>query len=384
MTRKPHNQAGRPTSVLRKPAGARAPSRLMSSRAFSLIELLMAIFILGIGVISIAALLPAGIVQQQQSVDDVVGPIVADSAISIIRSKIRPEDFGSFENFSAVPPRPTIAGDWTWLRPGFYFNDVSGTPIVERGAIDIFSSGPVDATEFSGGSGLTGIPFNVQRHPAGPPAILITQRERYYPQHSEYPSPDGKPSAPAHYVWDCMFRRFEGRILVAIFVYRVNLPAGETRPYFVEPDISSPAVPPLPVWLDLTDGGADIDRGWDVPGPDGTPGTADDAFVIGTQPCDALDLFDIPQSWQVPGQWVLDQNNSIHQVLSVDCEDDFGGIGVQLVRPVPGLPSMPVYYSVPPGDGATNIVSDIWYIPPYPTGADGPRLTPVYVTVKEL
>ena len=47
-------------------------------RAFSLIELLLAIFILGIGVIGIAALCPAGIAQQRQSVDDVLGPIAVD------------------------------------------------------------------------------------------------------------------------------------------------------------------------------------------------------------------------------------------------------------------------------------------------------------------
>ena len=37
----------------------------MNRRAFSLIELLLSIFILGLGMISIAALFPAGIVLQQ-------------------------------------------------------------------------------------------------------------------------------------------------------------------------------------------------------------------------------------------------------------------------------------------------------------------------------
>ena len=47
-------------------------------RAFSLIEVLMSIFILGIGVIAIASLLPAGIKQQQNAKNDAYGPVVAE------------------------------------------------------------------------------------------------------------------------------------------------------------------------------------------------------------------------------------------------------------------------------------------------------------------
>ena len=67
--------------------------RRHATPGFSLIEVLMAIFILGIGVISIAALFPAGIAQQRQSVDDVIGPIVARNAMAVIRSHVRADDF---------------------------------------------------------------------------------------------------------------------------------------------------------------------------------------------------------------------------------------------------------------------------------------------------
>jgi len=45
-----------------------------SHHGFSLIELLLAIFILGIGIISIATLLPAGMAQQHKTTGDVPVP----------------------------------------------------------------------------------------------------------------------------------------------------------------------------------------------------------------------------------------------------------------------------------------------------------------------
>src|SRR5262245_25735142 len=88
------------TMARRMHAASFASSRRgIRRRAFSLIEVLLAIFILGVGVISIAALFPAGIAQQRQSVDDIMGPTVANNALSILRNKIRPEDFGSLDDF---------------------------------------------------------------------------------------------------------------------------------------------------------------------------------------------------------------------------------------------------------------------------------------------
>ena len=61
---------------------------IRTRRGFSLIEVLLAIFILGIGIISIGAIFPAGIVQQRQSLDDALGPVVADNALASLRAKL--------------------------------------------------------------------------------------------------------------------------------------------------------------------------------------------------------------------------------------------------------------------------------------------------------
>jgi prepilin-type N-terminal cleavage/methylation domain-containing protein len=104
-------------------------------RAFSLIELLLSVFILAIGIISVSALFPAGIAQQQQTADDQLGPVVAEQALGLLRSRVKAEDFGTFEEFGVTNLlaqsiangsyvfRPS-AGDWSWIRPGVIRSNV--------------------------------------------------------------------------------------------------------------------------------------------------------------------------------------------------------------------------------------------------------------------
>jgi prepilin-type N-terminal cleavage/methylation domain-containing protein len=388
-------------------------------RAFSLIEVLMAIIILGIGVISIAALFPAGIAQQRRSIDDVMGPIVANNAVAILRSKLRPSDFGSFEQFSPPvglggaqileAPRFTMTGDWTWLRPSILLLDDPDTDeIDEAGALDVFAqawptaaSGEATA-EFAGGyvdvnnvasdPPLHGIPFNRVEFGDEPPRMIVTREERYYPMAAQG-AQTGEDPVP-QYVWDCMFRRYQGRILVAVFVYRVNQGSGEARPYMVAGNPSNP-IPPVPVWLEIANA-ANPHPGWDAYGADGVLGTPDDVRVAGTDPCRDYDLFDAAQSWQEPGQWLLDQNGNVHRVLTSYCDDALPNPQnaprvVELTRAVPGIfPALAFgggpSYALPPtiagNAGVENVVSDIWYVPAI--DGNGAKLTPVYLAVMEL
>lgn len=357
-------------------------------RAFSLIEVLMAIFILGIGAISIAALFPAGIAQQRQSADDVMGPIVANNALEMLRTRLSQNDFGSFEDFGGVlAPRPTVEGDWSWLRPSYIFE--AG---LENGAIDVFSFDYINGSssnrsaEFFGGyqgssPALYGVPYNRAKYPDVTNTALrhlITRGERYYPQHSERPQ----------YVWDCMFRRFQGRILVAIFVYRATLPGGEQAAYAVAPETSDVRLSPLPILPPpLGDPGNEAGA-WDPFGADGMSGTADDAFLEGTE-CDQYLPFDRDKAWQEAGQWIVDQNNNVHRVLAAYCDDEDANDPrvIELVRPVPAMPDIGPYYMLDATNGnlsrgEENVVTDIWYLPL--TDDNDVRITPVYVTVKEL
>ncbi|MHC5023841.1 MAG: type IV pilus modification PilV family protein [Planctomycetota bacterium] len=418
-------------------------------KGFSLIEVLLAVFILGIGIISIAALFPAGIAQQQQSYDDIMGPLVAQNAMSILRSKLQPEDFGSFQdpifndngNGLLDSPRPTLAGDWPWLRPSLVFEDLPATFVDEAGAIDIFSnifeynSSLDSATEFPDGyedldgdgptpQPLFGIPYVLPPLSNEQPLILVTRNERYYPMPGSdelFADDTPVPTYRPQFYWDCMFRRFQGRIQVAVFVYRiagpggttsrVSLPDGRAVPYATPPNPANSERPLLPLRLPLTSSGNLLDDdyinvldspddGWDANGPD-NDGT-NPSIVLGTANGNNYDPFDLTQSWQEPRQRIVDQNGNLHRVLSRYHDDnEFGGaMQVELVRSVPAIrPILPPYFVLQPSnagfDGIENIVTDIWYLPRYlklDTNGDGQitgldqdfTLTPVFVSISEL
>ena len=450
---------------------------------FSLVELLLSIFILAIGIIAISAIFPAGILQHQQASDDVIGPIVAQEALGVLRSKLDQDDFGTFEQFgiylddqlrsttnegvisSVASPAP---GDWTWMRPSFLLRggifgtpDPNYTPDPLHGAIDIFSlrrtrdgSGfqsypgdvnlgsagsenaifatsdqavgsstgatgiPVivqdDGAAYSGPESLWGIPYNRNKYailnPLNPPVynnidrdglteplVTILQSERTWPQGVDNP----------RYVWDCMFRRYQGRIQVAIFVYRVSTAGGVPRPYAVasgydvtSPGLQGPFESPLPTRVVLGDPGNQTDWEnvfWTPRGleKDDAANRIDDLVVPGTEVGSSLGggggditttLDPFGEGWQYPGQWLLDQNGNIHRVLAGRRSAKDGP--VRLARPVPHVSrhiSNGNLFNAQ-GDDTTvdqaSAVKAVWFIPP--ESRDGLILTPVFVTVRDL
>ncbi|MBM4111331.1 MAG: prepilin-type N-terminal cleavage/methylation domain-containing protein [Phycisphaerae bacterium] len=437
----------------------------MIRRAFTLVEVLLAVFILGIGIISVSALFPAGIVQQRASNDDALGPVVAQHAMGVIRSKVGQDDFGTFEEYGLYDlggtAPSTIPGDWHWKRPTVYFQPqltgvgwTDGNVEDDTGAIDVFGTlllnaelglGPTNnlnlsrvGSEFStdglgnAANRVYGIPVNRRKwdpdlNTSTPlwifadydgdsiedngellerqPNAIITQAERWWP--AMPPSrllTGGDPAGEANelarrkpqFVWDCMFRRFEGRILVAVFVYRVGTAGVEAGPYRVAQassisGLSSfPSMPRFGSFVATTIPGPIALTAAATPragGVDGNVGTrADNVAIPGTNPGTPTAGFNATNdlyAWQAPNQLWLDQWNDIHRVVGGRRTSADGP--VTLARPISAKVPSAVYFGVganglPLADPGTLPV--IWYLPT--EDANGASISPVYITVMEL
>ena len=493
----------------RIPTFLSATSATSARRGFSLVELLLAVFILAIGIISVAAIFPAGIAQQVQTKDAIYGPIVAEQAVGMLRSKLSQEDFGTFEQFGLSAgdrhlvgggdvgdPNDrdplllsdaweTIPGDWGWMRPSFILPNAASLfpgitpPLITQpnaldGAIDVFSLRLTREQAF-GGSGalpeqngeadgsnllytseyaklstsnftgihdaditrstdpsvypfneegnaneaelLGGIPFNRAQYavlnPPAPtgsdyttgdydyridpgragrvePLVTFTQGERSWPIGSETPE----------YYWDCMFRRYQGRIQVAVFVYRVGFGGSGPRSYTVNASsvdgtVDPPQQSPLPARIDFpleqtnTLGqtftiprwypeGADADDPTDdMRIPETTP-QGGDSVTVGLDP--------YTEGWQAPGQWILDQNGTVHRVLAGRRTSGEGP--VRLSQRVPKIARQASNGNVVDENNeytdanTASAVKSIWFIPP--ETRDGITLIPVFVAVKDL
>jgi prepilin-type N-terminal cleavage/methylation domain-containing protein len=438
------------------------------ARGFSLIELLLAIFILGVGIISVAAVFPAGIIQQRRTQDDVLGPVIAEAAMATIRSKVTQSDFGTFEEFGIFGPgsfsfldQPfpnswldpgdayTQPGDWPWIRPSMAAVPVSASPGDRSyaGDVDLFSARVArgsslvnqdypasmqwDAawrtTEFSlfggafpvfgdshpqaGGGGndagafLFGVPFSRAKFDffgnGEDPLVTIKQGERFWPAGTGF----GPGLERPQYAWDCMFRRFQGRVQVAIFVYRVNA-ANTPGGYAVCQDGGSTILnrqatrPPMPARIDFP---ATVgSQNFEVLTPLGDDNTANGTdyarqnIVPNTQPDfgspgNLISLDPYFEGWQSPGQWMLDPYGRIHRVVQGRRNKRQGP--VRLARPSPTQnPSTALYNPAAQAGSAAgnfarwqtrvNEVRSLWFIPT--ADRRGVGLEPVYVSVRDL
>jgi prepilin-type N-terminal cleavage/methylation domain-containing protein len=418
----------------------------MSRRGFSLIELLLSIFILAIGIISVSALFPAGIAQQQQTTDDQLGPMVAEQALGLLRGRVRPEDFGSFEEFGvtevlsgayelgsfAYRPSP---GDWSWIRPAVIRGAQPQVPIApdeQAGSLDVFAAlaaqsggGNVgELCEFPGGltrpdgSGtrLFGAPFSLARHVTAP-LVVISQRERWWPMVAGGANVERAPA----YAWECMFRRSGGRVQVAIFVFRVVGAGGALRPWIAArpgqptyPPALAGSMPPLPAVpyrrvlassasnaataTTLGPDDAQVAPGWaqpsvldmSRPGPFTTgllgSGNAANPGDLGQgilpDNFPPSGLVQIQNQWQNPGQWMVDNNGNVHRVVAGRL-GPLDPVQVRLSAPVPSVPAAQVYVDSEVGALTSRGVRTLHFVPTV-IDSNGTQLVPVYATVRDF
>lgn len=413
--------------------------RIPARRGFSLIEVLLAIFILGIGIISIGAIFPAAIVQQRQSFDDAMGPLVAENALALLRTRLRQSDFGfaeDFEGYAAAPldlvfesayglvntGAPRVLGDWGWRRPAMLLqtwavpqrnftgptpgNAVGGAvPSLPAGTLLVFNSlirpNPSSLSVLTQQATLSEVPWNWRAYSEfGFPLVTITPQERTYPQPL---AGESLAAGSPRYFWECMFRRFQGRVQVAIFVYRV---VGEEQygPY------SPSQAQTLVAAGGYTRTGIPYRRDFDGqlsqwqnlphptllhgPPPTGTLMTQLPPEVVpGTNPGSTFDLnattpvARLNAQWQLPGQWLLDPNANILRIQSGRRVSQDGP--VRLAAPMPRLGfTRGIWQMGPLPDPTTSdnrtlgSTGTIWYLPAEDNR--GYRITPVFVTVKEL
>ena len=304
-------------------------------QGFSLIELLMSIMILAIGLISVAALFPAGIVQQQRAKESIDGPSVARSALETLRSKLSQTDFGDWtdfytsdeigelfreEAFLESPSYYLEEGDWPWLRPALINPQGWDGDDVYRGAVDVFNwngardsattvtdldtdqayfqycySRNLDSNSAESFNEPLGIPFARSNGSITPPEVIFTMADRTWP-------PNASGDVVPEYFWDFSLCRRGGVVYAAVFIYKIGGGVENAKSWLLEParigtgraQIPMPASTKLSVPWNAGDGDGFIRP---LPGTDGE-----------------FDPLDASTSWQYPGQWMVDNLGSIHHV----------------------------------------------------------------------
>lgn len=201
-------------------------------RAFSLVEVLIAILVLGLGMLGLGAVFPAVISEQRRSFDSISGESVARQVEALLRDKenglvdlspLRSPEFGTISsggpgsgNDFGPPDRvpPGSAGyDYLWVMRGR----------VVLGDQDDQWAGPVPGANEGAGDLLTGMWRADNKQ---------TDRDLSLPVSARLHPAPGSGLDPA-YVWDVVARRHpSGGTQFAVFVRRIDdripVPAGAT------------------------------------------------------------------------------------------------------------------------------------------------------------
>jgi prepilin-type N-terminal cleavage/methylation domain-containing protein len=201
-------------------------------RAFTLIEVLIGILILGLGLLGLGAVFPAVVVQQRGAADAVEGSAVSDAAAAWLKGH---QQLNFRSRLTQIPggtgqPQPqSLQGGWEtalWNEGGALLGEVPFD-----GGWDL--ENPLMGMDTATGEVSIG---------QGASAVLIPARERLLPRDLDASNPLG--FGQSRFVWDAVARRFprvappnttnepgwqrqrrllQDRVEVAVFVRRVDV-----------------------------------------------------------------------------------------------------------------------------------------------------------------
>jgi len=289
-----------------------------SRRAFSMVEILVAILILGLGMLGLAAVFPVVITQQRDAIDTVRGESAASTARAIVESmpeiiefpaqwfnpdpSVGSNEFGKEESgddffthewivapnepYASYPILPGFVGGFSGSQDGFWFRDLKDLNVP-----------PTVFEDFGKG-------------------LAVADRLIPAPYSGQDPE----------FVWDIVMRREPNtnRPQVALFVRRVDarieVPDGVSLSDVLVGGVGA-ADPVLPVALDRTTGQRVVDDGQNNNHVYAAPQTLDvqvftdrpDLLVFENADDDAIDA-SISQAVR-PGQLLIDNTGTVRTVL---------------------------------------------------------------------
>ncbi len=208
-------------------------------RAFSLIEVLIAILVLGLGLLGLGAVFPAVIAEQRRSFDSISGESVAATVQEQMRSDSEAFHFGLDRSITGTPgnPRAAIEKFGLWARDpqfGYWLFGV-GDPRQQGAGDSVRPVSPTNPAYITNwivfGDAALG-PGNGENPDHIRPGYLSNGRWTLNTRNSldrfEFPVaarvfPSPTSGATPQFVWDPVLRRTpDGKVQVAVFVRRID------------------------------------------------------------------------------------------------------------------------------------------------------------------
>lgn len=244
--------------MMPNPATSPPQARGRPRPGFSFIEILLAIVILGIGLVMVFAIFPISLDQQRRSIEEVDAQAVSEEAFRLIEQRLRanyftypgnpfplPEDFRARRNGPVIEP-PKFNTEFDVWPTGLWADNYEARAYIESSAgvlsNRIYYYNPQDPENFyvylpsktRKDTPANNVPFALDRR--------ITQRDRLYP-------PTGNPES-TRWSWDYALRMDrKGTIYAYVFVHRRVNPGDR----YIDPDDPSKRTLPIPALASMQD-----------------------------------------------------------------------------------------------------------------------------------